>query len=176
MDLKVKQLEEARLKFKPEANQSRVAGRRSLPSTPSEDVDMWNNPNKDLAVLLEDARKTIKLKDSEILQLKSTQVSSTPTYMSSPELESKGFKSPSQIAERSKTSSISFAAVKVLIQITIKRSVIIYAVKKPVKLQHEALRKPSQLSWSPQQTTLVPEPSSQKLQEILRVKEQEIQG
>ena len=127
MELKVKQLEEAqsRLKVKPEAmpNESphsgngatRIGGictRRSLPSTPSEDVDTWSKFN--LTKELEEARKILKLKDQEILQLRAQVLPKTPPQ--SPTIttnSSERFKSPLQIAERSKNSSISFDGNKV---------------------------------------------------------------
>ena len=127
MELKVKQLEEAqsRLKVKPEAmpNESphsgngatRIGGictRRSLPSTPSEDVDTWSKFN--LTKELEEARKILKLKDQEILQLRAQVLPKTPPQ--SPTITSNSserFKSPLQIAERSKNSSISFDGNKV---------------------------------------------------------------
>lgn len=107
MDMKVKQLEEAqcRLKVKPEAIQNRattINTRRSLPSTPSEDVDTWSKFS--ITKELEEARKLLRVRDQEILQLRA-QVPKTPT---SPMEANKMFKSSLQIAERSKTSSISF--------------------------------------------------------------------
>ena len=80
--------------------------RRSLPSTPSEDVDTWSKFN--LTKELEEARKILKLKDQEILQLRA-QVPKTPPQSPT----SERVKSPLQIAERSKNSSISFDGNKV---------------------------------------------------------------
>ena len=110
MELKVKQLEEAQnIKFKPEASNF-----RSLPSTPcKENKDSWTLSN--LSQELEEARKQLKLKDQQILQLRAqvvlTQTPQTPSPSS--DLEAKLFKSSLQIAERSKTSSISFQENKV---------------------------------------------------------------
>ena len=75
--------------------------RRSLPSTPSEDVNTWSKFN--LSKELEEVRKQLKIKDQEILQLRA-QIATLPE---------KSFKSSLQIAERSKTSSISFEENKV---------------------------------------------------------------
>lgn len=76
------------------------------------DVDTWSKFN--LTKELEEARKILKLKDQEILQLRAQVVvvpkSGTPPQ--SPTSE-KLFKSPLQIAERSKNSSISFEGNKV---------------------------------------------------------------
>ena len=115
MELKVKQLEEAQtIKFKPEAGASNF---RSLPSTPcKENKDSWTLSN--LSQELEGARKQLKLKDQQILQLRAQVVLSisqqTPPQSPSSDLEkAKLFKSSLQIAERSKTSSISFQENKV---------------------------------------------------------------
>ena len=76
------------------------------------DVDTWSKFN--LTKELEEARRILKLKDQEILQLRAQVVvvpkSGTPPQ--SPTSE-KLFKSPLQIAERSKNSSISFEGNKV---------------------------------------------------------------
>merc|ERR1712066_988912 len=115
--MKVKQLEEAqrsRLKVKPEAmpNESphRTAAaigggitRRSLPSTPSEDVDTWSKFN--LTKELEEARRILKLRAQVVVVPKSGTPPQSPT-------SEKLFKSPLQIAERSKNSSISFEGNK----------------------------------------------------------------
>ena len=116
MDLKVKQLEEAqcRLKVKPEAIQQNrattttISGntRRSLPSTPSEDVDTWSKFN--ITKELEEARKLLRVRDQEILQLRAQVPKTPPHVLTSPIEANKMFKSSLQIAERSKTSSISF--------------------------------------------------------------------
>ena len=113
MELKVKQLEEAQnIKFKPEASNF-----RSLPSTPcKENKDSWTLSN--LSQELEGARKQLKLKDQQILQLRAQVALSisqqTPPQSPSSDLEkAKLFKSSLQIAERSKTSSISFQENKV---------------------------------------------------------------
>ena len=73
------------------------------------DVDTWSKFN--LTKELEEARKILKLKDQEILQLRA-QVVPKSTPPQSPTSE-KLFKSPLQIAERSKNSSISFEGNKV---------------------------------------------------------------
>ena len=80
MELKVRQLEEARCtKQAPGASSTggggMMTGRRSLPSTPSEDTNTWNKFN--LSKELEEARKQLKLRDQEILQLRA-QVSLPP--------------------------------------------------------------------------------------------------
>lgn len=134
MELKVRQLEKARSTSSglgmPEAPSTPTgshAGRRSLPSTPSEDLNTWHKLS--ITKELEEAKKQLKLKDHQILQLKAqlscpsspgsitasrslTTASSTSSpgssTLTSPEMESKLFKSSLQIAERSKTSSISF--------------------------------------------------------------------
>ena len=115
MELKVRQLEKAR--GPPEA---KSPIRRSLPSTPSEDINTWSKFN--MTKELDEARKQIKIKDQQILQLRA-QVpdlrspapfvgpgtpSPSPLSTPSPDIEAKLFKSSLQIAERSKTSSISF--------------------------------------------------------------------
>ena len=78
MELKVRQLEEARCtKQAPGAPSTAgvMTGRRSLPSTPSEDTNTWSKFN--LSKELEEARKQLKLRDQEILQLRA-QVSLPP--------------------------------------------------------------------------------------------------
>ena len=114
MELKVKQLEEAQqnIKFKPEG--SPKGSFRSLPSTPcKENADSWTLSH--LSQEIEEAKKQLKLKDQQILQLRAQVSLKTPPPLSSPssDLEAKLFKSSLQIAERSKTSSISFQENKV---------------------------------------------------------------
>ena len=76
------------------------------------DVDTWSKFN--LTKELEEARKFLKLKDQEILQLRA-QVVAVPKSGTPPQspTSEKLFKSPLQIAERSKNSSISFEGNKV---------------------------------------------------------------
>ena len=114
MELKVKQLEEAQqnIKFKPEG--SPKGSFRSLPSTPcKESADSWTLSH--LSQEIEEAKKQLKLKDQQILQLRAQVSLKTPPPLTSPssDLEAKLFKSSLQIAERSKTSSISFQENKV---------------------------------------------------------------
>ena len=114
MELKVKQLEEAQqnIKFKPEG--SPKGSFRSLPTTPcKENADSWTLSH--LSQEIEEAKKQLKLKDQQILQLRAQVSLKTPPPLSSPssDLEAKLFKSSLQIAERSKTSSISFQENKV---------------------------------------------------------------
>ena len=116
------------------ASSRNSSSRRSLPSTPStpspnnsasgcsdlgahhklHDNGAGGNANvgtlQDLAFQLEEARKTVALRDQEIMLLKNKMMGKSHSSSSSPEIGAKGFKSPSQIAEQSKTSSISFAA------------------------------------------------------------------
>lgn len=115
MELKVKQLEEAQqnIKFKPEAQNGSF---RSLPSTPcKENADSWTLSH--LSQEIEEAKKQLKLKDQQILQLRAQvslqQQTPPPSPSSDLALEAKLFKSSLQIAERSKTSSISFQENKV---------------------------------------------------------------
>ena len=116
MELKVKQLEEAQqnIKFKPEG--SPKGSFRSLPSTPcKENADSWTLSH--LSQEIEEAKKQLKLKDQQILQLRAQvslqQQTPPPSPSSDLALEAKLFKSSLQIAERSKTSSISFQENKV---------------------------------------------------------------
>lgn len=94
MEMKVKQLTEASrgVISAPEASHH---CRRSLPSTPSEDMNTWSKFN--MSKELEAAKQQLKLKDQEIFLLRQKQPS---------------FKSSLQIAERSKNSSISFENTK----------------------------------------------------------------
>ena len=128
IDLKVKQLEEAQsgTTTSGRLRQPEASSRRSLPSTPSETSSgsslgtgsSWSM-QFNLTKELEEARKQLRLKDQEILQLraqvpKKLPASCTPPQqLTSPEMEAKLFKSSLQIAERSKTSSISFVENKV---------------------------------------------------------------
>ena len=116
MELKVKQLEEAQqnIKFKPEG--SPKGSFRSLPTTPcKENADSWTLSH--LSQEIEEAKKQLKLKDQQILQLRAQvslqQQTPPPSPSSDLALEAKLFKSSLQIAERSKTSSISFQENKV---------------------------------------------------------------